>query len=236
MSESTALKDTTATATREAVTADSDTVTLDSSVVAITDPQGAAAEAVRALRTHIQAQHLQLGRRALSVCGVGPGDGCTFVATNLAVALSQIGVSTLLIDANLRGPGVNAMIKKGRPSPGLRACLTDASGPVGNYIDDDILPNLSVLYAGEAAPNAQELLAKDFFEHVLNSCLRTYDATIVDTSPANASADALRVSNVVGYSLIVARKHITRVADVKTLAAQLNANRAKLVGTVLNEP
>ena len=221
---------------KPAKTGRNDTITVAPAVVTMTDPAGGQAEAIRVLRTHIQSQHLQLGRRALSVCGVGKGDGCTFVATNLAVSLSQIGISTLLIDANLRDPGVDQLLQQEPTSGGLRACLAEVGTPITSFIDAEVLPNLSVLYAGGVAPDAQELLSADRFEAVLNTCLRTFDATIVDTAPANASADGLRVSNVVGYSLIVARKHMTRVSDVKTLAAQLNANRAKLVGTVLNEP
>jgi capsular exopolysaccharide synthesis family protein len=205
-------------------------------VVTVAAPTGVAAEAVRVLRTHIQSQHLQEGRRALAVCGVASDHGCTFIATNLAVALSQIGVATLLIDANLRDPGVDKMIMSSNGAGGLRECLARPDLPVGEFIEEEVLPNLSILYAGGVAPDAQELLAGERFEEVMSICLRTYDATIIDTPPANGSADALRVSNVVGYSLIVARKHQSLVSDVKTLAAQLQANRATVVGTVLNEP
>ena len=40
-------------------------------------------------------------------------------------------------------------------------------------------------------------------------CLRDFDATIVDTPPANTCADARRISTVVGYSLIVTRRNKT---------------------------
>jgi protein-tyrosine kinase len=208
-------------------------------LVTISAPTSPAAEGVRVLRTHIQSQHLQLGRRALAVCGVGVGHGCSFVAANLAVALAQIDVATLLIDANLRDPGIDNYIPRpdgASDAGGLRECLRDLDTSPSFFIDEDVRPNLSILYAGGVAPDAQELLSRDRFEEVMNLCLRTYDATIIDTPPANSSADALRVSNVVGYSLIVARKHQTLVADVKTLVGHLNANRATVVGTVLNEP
>src|SRR5207302_11461126 len=78
-----------------------------SSIVMLSDPQGSAAEAIRVLRARVQSEHLQLGRRALAVCSVGAGVGCTFVAVNLAVALGQIGIKTLLVDANLRNPAVH---------------------------------------------------------------------------------------------------------------------------------
>ena len=207
-------------------------------LVTISAPLSPSAEGVRVLRTHVQSQHLQLGRRALAVCGVGMGHGCSFVAANLAVALAQIDVATLLIDANLRDPGIEKYIPRpeGAIGGGLRACLRDLDTPASQFIDEDVRPNLSILYAGGVAPDAQELLSRDRFEEVMNLCLRTYDATIIDTPPANSSADALRVSNVAGYSLIVARKHHTLVSDVKTLVGHLNANRATVVGTVLNEP
>ena len=38
------------------------------SLVTMSDPLSAAAESMRALRTHILAQHVQTGRRALSIC------------------------------------------------------------------------------------------------------------------------------------------------------------------------
>ena len=54
----------------------------DDSIVMISEPYQASAEAIRALRTHIMAQHVHEGRRALAVCGPSPGVGCTFLATN----------------------------------------------------------------------------------------------------------------------------------------------------------
>ena len=47
-------------------------------------------ESLRALRTHVMARHVSEGHRALAVCAASKGSGCTFVATNLAAALSQM--------------------------------------------------------------------------------------------------------------------------------------------------
>ena len=69
----------------------------------------------------------------------------------------------------------------------------------------------------------------------MDYCLREYDVTIVDTAPANTFSDARRISTVVGYSLIVAGKNSTYVADIKTLAGQIQADHAQVVGTVLNQ-
>ena len=195
------------------------------------DPRG---EAIRALRTHVVAQHLHKGRRALAVCAASPGVGCTFIAANLAVSLSQIGVKTLLIDADLHNPSVEALIRPSHPGKGLAHCLAIGDADVYPPIHADVLPNLSVLFAGGAAADAQELLGAERFQALMAICLRDFDATIVDTPPANRYSDARRVSTVVGYSLIVAARDKTYINDVKTLAAQLQTDHARVVGTVLN--
>src|SRR5258708_32535021 len=150
------------------------------SLVTLSDPFAQSAEYIRALRTHIMAQHVEAGRRALAICEAGPKLGATFVATNLAVSLAQAGVKTLLIDGNLREPMIQHVIRPDRELPGLRECLSVAGAAVGDYVQGDILPNMSGLFSGGAAPHAQELLARAAFEPVLNSCLRDDRETAID--------------------------------------------------------
>jgi capsular exopolysaccharide synthesis family protein len=205
------------------------------SLVTLSRPQESAAEAVGALRTYVMTHHVQGGRRALAVCAASSGVGCTFTATNLAVALSQIGIKTLLIDGNLRAPGIDLLIQPPSPTDGLRQCLASYDTNFNDCIDADVLPGLSLMYAGGAAANPQELLAGHRFKDLMEFCLRDYEATIVDTPAANTCSDARRVSTVVGYSLLVARINKSYVDDLKTLTAQLQGDHARIVGTVLNE-
>ena len=204
-------------------------------IVMIAAPKGARAEAVRTLRTHIMAQHVEDGRRGLAICAASPGVGTTFTAVNLAFALAQIGVKVVLIDGDLRHSGVESFIRSSSPVPGLQQCLENDDVDLSGVIQSDVIENLSVMFAGGVSSRAQELLASDRFSNVVERCLRDFDVTIIDTPPANSCADARRISTVAGYSLIVARRHQTFVNDIKALAAQLREDRAQVVGTVLNE-
>jgi capsular exopolysaccharide synthesis family protein len=210
-------------------------VSLEPSLVVVSDPSGPAAEAVRALRTHIMAQHVQRGRRALAVCAASVGEGCTFIAANLALALAQIGVNTVLIDGDLRAAGLNRMLRRLGPGPGLADFLSSPDVGFDDVITSEVQPHLSVIFAGGRSSRPQELLGGDRFEEFMSFCLREFEATIVDTPPANACADARRISTVAGYSLIVTRRHQTYVDDVKTLSGQLRADHAQIVGAVMNE-
>ena len=202
--------------------------------VLLADPESAAAEAIRALRTRIQSQHLQLGRRALAICGPTPEVGSTFVAVNLAIAISQIGIKTLLVDGDLRHPSVHRYFDPPLVGGGLYGCLTSFSDSISEFTDENVLPNLDVLGAGAPDGSAHELLASERFPEIINTCVRDYDMTILDTPPANSCADGLRIGTIAGFALIVARKDRTFVSDVRVLADQLRTERARAIGTVLN--
>ena len=204
------------------------------SMVTLSGKAPQSAESLRALRTHIMARHVSEGHRALAICSASRGSGCTFVATNLAVALSQIGVNTLLLDADLRRPGVAAAFGHQSSKGDLVAALSSSIN-FNDCIERNVLPNLSVLFSTEPARNAQELLASARFKSLMDFCLREFDATIVDTPPANIYSDARRVSTVVGYSLIVARRNSSHINDIKALAEHLRGDHATVIGTVLNE-
>jgi len=204
-------------------------------VVMLSQPESARGEAVRTLRTHIMAQHVGDGRRGLAICAASSNVGASFTAVNLAVALAQIGVNVLLIDGDMRQPKVDHFIRPPAPAAGLRQLLEDEELDISAGIQGEVIENLSVMFAGGVTSSAQELLAKDRFSEIVDRCLRDYDMTIIDTPPANSCADARRISTVVGYSLIVAKRHHSFVGDIKALAGQLHDDRAKVVGTVMNE-
>lgn len=199
----------------------------------VVDATGPEAEALRGLRTQIVGLHLEPGRRALVACAASDGVGCTFVAANLAASLSQIGVRTLLIEADLRRPSLDSMIQPRRAVPGLVQYLT-GQDELDDVIQEDILPGLSVVYAGGVAAQPQELVSGPRFRSLIDSCIRNFDFTIIDTPPANTCADAIRISSIVGFALIVARKDQSFVHDLTVLADQLAQAHAETIGTVLN--
>lgn len=204
-------------------------------LVVLSDPAGARAESIRLLRTQIIAQHIKPGRRALAMVSPVEAIGCSFIAGNLAAALSQIGTKTLLVDANLRSPRLDQMFGLDANGPGLSSYLNLQVARPERVVHANVLPNLSVIAAGPPVPRPQELLSSARFRDGMNMLLREYDIAIFDTPPANSCADALTVAAAIGYSVIVARRDYTFVNDIATLAGQLAASRSTVVGSVLSE-
>jgi protein-tyrosine kinase len=204
-------------------------------VVMLTDTRITESEAIRTMRTHIMARHLHDGRRGLTVCSPSPESGCTFTAVNLAVALSQIGISTLLIDADLHSPSVENFIRPPAAADGLKQCIAAGEPDPYGYIHSDIIPYLSILYAGGAAANPQEILGSHAFQEMIERCLRDYDFTVVDCPPSGHYADFRRISSLIGYGIIVARQHVSLYSEISALAAQMDSDGVGVIGTVLSE-
>lgn len=204
-------------------------------IVCLSDPEGEATESIRSLRAHLLAGHVRDGRRSLAICAPAVGVGATFVAVNLAVAFAQSGLNTLLIDANLADPGVHDYIRPVQASGGLTRMLTDAEDAATDEVRRDVLPNLSLLYAGDRSRRASEQLASRQFKAVLDDCMRNFDLTIVDAPTERGYADTRRVATTARYAMIVARRDKTFLSQMRELADHLSADRVKLVGTFLTD-
>ena len=96
----------------------------------LSQPLGRSAESIRSLRAHVMARHVQVGHRALAICAASAHVGCTFVAANLAVAISQVGANTLLIDGDLRNPRLDGMFGRPTADAGLHQYLTAPEGEI----------------------------------------------------------------------------------------------------------
>lgn len=200
----------------------------------LSDPLGIQSSAVGALRNHLSQQHLGLGRRSLAICSVSDDVNRTLVSANLAIAASQAGASTMLIDANLREPEFESYFKPPTDQAGLSDYLTGTTGAPGDIIRGDVLPNLSLIHAGSPPADPQALLSGRRFEDLITGLMRSYDFTIVDCPSARLSSDARRVASVMRYALIVVKRDVTYINDVKRLVEDLTSDRVTVIGTFLN--
>jgi chain length determinant protein tyrosine kinase EpsG len=207
---------------------------LSQELVVVQDPFGPAAEAVRAMRSPLLTNWLGRGMRSLAAVGARKGDGCTYFAANLAASLAQLGLATLLVDANLRNPSIAGLFSFPSRRDGLSGALRLPSlGPLP--ILHDVLPSLSIITAGTLPPNPQELLSGQRFIDVVDKLEREFDAVIYDTPSGGETADAHVIAARAGCAVLVARRNRTSFKDVTTLSAHLRDAGTNLIGTVLND-
>lgn len=211
-----------------------DNQNVNSELVVAYEPFHRRAEELRALRTQllIRWPASEGKRRALAVVSAGNGEGRSYVAANLAVAFSQLGERTLLVDADMRRPRQHQIFGVANRI-GLSAVLSnrangDAVVPVREF------GRLSLLPAGAPPPNPQELLSRVGFSILLHELRSEFDVILIDTPPAALYADAQTVTFRAGNAIVLARKDRTRVADTQGVIRELADAGATVLGTVFN--
>jgi len=209
--------------------------TLSPSLVAIESPaKSPPSVAIHEIAGRLIAQQVDAGRRGVAVCAPSHVAGVSLVAANLAIAIAQAGVSVLLVEGNLHEATLETLIAPSVPIAGLQQVLRSPELQIGDVVQSEILPGLSVLFAGGACADASELIGSVRCADLLGSALRNYEYLVVDTPPANRSPDARRLASYIGYGLIVARRNRTYIDDVATLAAELAQDRAEVIGSIYN--
>lgn len=203
-------------------------------VVAGFMPQNDSVEPLRVLRSQLMHRWFNsAGQKALTVTSPGRSEGRSWLAANLATVFAQIGERTLLIDADMRHPSQHLMFNLNN-SVGLSALLT---GRAGKEAASRIHPQLRlfVLPAGLLPPNPQELLGRPVFDLVLERFSDQFDVIIIDTPAASESADAQIVARRAGGAVMLARRRVTRHAQLTSSTQNLVQAGVKVVGTVFNE-
>jgi capsular exopolysaccharide synthesis family protein len=168
------------------------------------DPDAVESEAFRTLRTAIAFSRPETGR--IVVSSTEPGDGKTTVLSNLAVAYARAGKRTLMIDADMRRPGLSRLLEL-RGEDGLTQVL-QGTGNVAElaqrYTRNCGVEGLDVLPSGPRQINPAELLAGPRLAELLSWAESTYDQILIDAPPAGAAADASMIAaNTDGLVLVV---------------------------------
>jgi protein-tyrosine kinase len=207
--------------------------TLSNQLIAAHQPFSQAVESIRSLRGQLLIRWFNSQNKILAVTSAKAEDGASVLLANLAIVFSQLNKKTLLIDANLREPnqqklfGIEAKL-------GLANILANRQGRY-ELTPQKSLPNLTILAAGTAAPNPQELLNRDGLVELLSDLDKMYDVILIDTSPSNLGMDYLTVVAKVKAAIIVARKDTTLINELAELKAQIEIANAQIVGSIVQE-
>ena len=206
-------------------------------MVMATAPFSEIAEEFRSIRAHLLYDWLTPERKTLAIVSPGTREGRSYFAANIALAFSQLGRSTLLIDADLRAPRQQEIFSI--------ATRVGVSSLLAGRIRMDQLdqlpdkvpafPHLAILGSGPVPPNPSELLASTKFTSILREIERYFDVIIIDTPPATYRSDVMSVASVAGNALLLARSGHSSIKQTRLLTAFLNKSRAKIVGSVLNQ-
>jgi capsular exopolysaccharide synthesis family protein len=195
-------------------------------------PRSSAAEAYRTLRANTEFVSLDAPIRILLVTSSMPGEGKTVTAANLAVAFAQAGRRVVLVDADLRKPGVHIIFDLPN-AHGFTTLLRrdEASLAVAHETEQ---ANLRVMTSGPLPPNPAELLGSDRMRAIVDRLATEGDLIIFDGPPLHGVTDSAILSSVADGTLLVVDAGTTRRGSIREASEVLARAGAHVFGAVLN--
>jgi polysaccharide biosynthesis transport protein len=171
--------------------------------------------------------------RSIVLVSAAAGDGKTSTACNLAVAAARTGLTTLLVDADMRRSAVAKRFGLGR-SAGLSDVLA-GNGDVADHVVSVGVDGLYVLPAGTVPPNPHELLASGAMRSFERRARATVDLVIFDTPAVLAVPDALELGRHADVAILVGRAEVSSRRQLSAALERLQQVGTDISGTVLND-
>jgi capsular exopolysaccharide synthesis family protein len=198
-------------------------------------PKSQMSEAFRALRTSILLSQADHPPQVILVTSALPREGKTTAAANLAVTLAQLGDRTLLIDADLRKPGVGRLLNMtdGKYA-GLSSYLAGVSSLELVVVPHPVIPNLVAIPTGPLPPNPADLLSSHKLTDALRELRGQYKFIVIDSPPIMAATDAVILSVQADGVLLVVRSGETPKEAFTRARDLLTSVKCHLLGVVLN--
>ncbi len=198
-------------------------------------PKSQMSEAFRALRTALLLSQPDHPPQVILVTSALPREGKTTAAANLAVTLAQLGDKTVLVDADLRKPGVGRLLNLGTGKyAGLSSYLAGVSTLDLVTISHPTIPNLAAIPTGPLPPNPADLLSSHKLTEAIAELRRKYKFIVIDSPPIMAATDAVILSVQTDGVLLVVRSGETPKEAFTRTRDLLVSVKAHLLGVVLN--
>jgi capsular exopolysaccharide synthesis family protein len=196
-------------------------------------PKSEAAEAYRSLRTSILLSSYGGPPKVILVTSALPQEGKTTISANSALVLAQRGSRVLLIDADLRRPGIDKLFGF-KSRGGLSTLISGGDKSEDVIVPFPDVPNLWILPAGPIPPQPAELLGSTVMRDHLARWRNEFDHVIIDTPPCLSVTDAVVLTPEADRIILVARAGKTTKLALRRACDLLLQVNARVMGIVLN--
>ena len=202
------------------------------------NPKSPISETFRTLRTNIQFMNAKKNLKSILVTSTMPGEGKSWISSNLATTFAQAGKKVILVDADMR-KGTQHKIFTVESKPGLSNYLLNVS----ENNTEDILPyikrtdvdNLYLITCGNVPPNPSELLISEGMINMVEKLKENFDIVIFDGTPGIIVTDAIIVSRLVDTTIIVTSYNETKKENLQKIKKDLENVGASIAGVVINK-
>lgn len=198
------------------------------------NPKSSISEAIRTLRTNLQFASVDKEIKSILITSSVPGEGKSFIASNLACAFANSGSKVLLVDCDIRRGRQHRIFgfhnKKGLSN----LLLDDVNKAYESYVQETFVKNLSVIFKGMTPPNPSELLNSEKNKQLVDILKNKFDIIIFDGAPIVGLPDSLIMSTLVDGVILVTASGDTSMQLLEDSKKSLQNINANILGVVLN--
>jgi capsular exopolysaccharide synthesis family protein len=201
----------------------------------IRKPSAPISEAYRALRTSILLSTADRPPQVLLVTSSQPNEGKTVTALNLSLTMAQKGGRVLLVDGDMRRPGIAKALRL-TFNEGLSGILTGAYEYSRDLLyQTEGMSGLVILPSGPIPPNPAELLCSMKMEGLMKQLRQDFDHVIIDSPPVLPVTDATIMSSIVDGVVMIVECEMTTRAALSRACRIIEHAGGNLIGSVLNK-
>ncbi len=195
-------------------------------------PHNLSIEALRSFRTNLQINLSCSNNNVISILGISPSVGKTFISTNLAYLLATTDKRVLLIDGDLR-KGTTHRYFNIPSAPGISELINGAK-----TIDEVLMPtmhkNLTVIPKGTIPSDPAEVLASTRFKECINYLSQQYDVVIIDTAPMFLLTDAILIGSIASTNYLVLGSNAHTNHEIEIVVQRLKNAEITINGAIFN--
>ncbi len=204
-------------------------------------PKSPIAEEFRTLRTNIQFMNSQKSLNTLLITSTMPGEGKTWVSSNLAITFAQAGKKVVLIDTDMRKGRIHKLFQV-NAIPGLSNFLSGIDETnkgekedIYKYVRRTEINNLYIITSGNVPPNPSELLASEKTVNMLEKLKEAFDIIILDGTPSLLVTDSIILSRIADSTIIVTAHKQTKKDSLQKVKKSIENVGGKIAGVVFNK-
>lgn len=195
-------------------------------------PQDLAIESLRSLRTSLQVSLAGANNNIVTILGISPGVGKSFVSANLGYLLAKAGKRVLLIDTDLRRGTLHRHMNS-PVGPGM-ADLIDGNHSFDEVCAKNIYENLDFIPRGHYPSNPSELLMRPYFKELLHTFSNQYEIVLMDTPPILLVTDAALIAKLAGTNYMVFAAGVHQPTEIELAVKRFTGAGVQLHGSIFN--
>ena len=197
-------------------------------------PKSVVSESIKTLRTNLEFSSVEKTIRTLLVTSSIPGEGKSFISSNLAISFAQANKRVLIIDADMRKGRLHKIFKVSN-SKGYSDLLLDKVENFSEYVKKTNVDGVSVITRGTIPPNPSELLNSTKNKELIKELKKHFDKIIFDGVPCSGLPDSIIMSSLVDKVLIVASNKYTPKSEFMNTKNTLEKANAPIAGFIVNK-